>query len=223
MPKPKPNRLQSLRKDATVVTSKLRIVGGQFRGRQIEYSGDRRTRPMKDSIREALFNLIGGFVAGRCAFDLFAGTGAIGLEALSRGASQAIFVERHFPTARIIKQNLASLDENLPATVHTSDTFFWIRQFLKTKSDWPTEPWLVFCSPPYSLYEERGAELMSLLAEFTKAAPAGSVVVVETSDDFDTSQLPDDVYWRIRHYPPAFLCVWRPDSFDNNASVGPNS
>ncbi|MEQ1902836.1 MAG: RsmD family RNA methyltransferase [Pirellulaceae bacterium] len=196
-------------------TSKLRIVGGTFRGRQIEYSGDLRTRPMKDSIRESLFNLIGAFLPGRCVFDLFAGTGAVGIEALSRGASQAIFVERHFPTAKIIRQNLASLADNLPAIVDTSDTFFWVRQFFKKQDKWPTEPWVVFCCPPYGLYRQRTKDVMGILAQFIELAPAGSVVVAETPNDFDTSLLPNADNWRNREYSPALLCVWRPPSYEN--------
>ncbi len=60
----------------------LRIIGGQFRGRRLRYGGDPRTRPMKDRLREAVFNLIGPMVRGTHALDLFAGTGALGLEAL---------------------------------------------------------------------------------------------------------------------------------------------
>ena len=73
---------------ASADVGKLRIIGGKFRGRQIEYSGDPVTRPMKDITREACFNLVGAYVDGKAAFDLFAGTGAIGLEALSRGATR---------------------------------------------------------------------------------------------------------------------------------------
>src|SRR5687768_13415002 len=87
------------RDDDASRAGKLRIVGGKFRHRLIEYSGDERTRPMKDRVREAVFNLIGPRVVGKRAIDLFAGTGAIGLEALSRGASHAVLLERHFPTA----------------------------------------------------------------------------------------------------------------------------
>ncbi len=60
----------------------LRIIGGVHRGRKLEYSGDPRTRPMKDRVREAVFNLLGPDVAGKYVIDLFAGTGALGLEAL---------------------------------------------------------------------------------------------------------------------------------------------
>ena len=76
----------------------LRIVGGKLRGRPLAYSGDQRTRPMKDRVREAVFNLLGPAVVGSHAIDLFAGTGALGLEAISRGAVRATFLERHLPT-----------------------------------------------------------------------------------------------------------------------------
>ena len=97
---------------------KLRIIGGTFRGRIIDYSGDPVTRPMKDNIREALFNLVGGWVKEKAVFDLFAGTGAIGLEAISRGASTATMIERHFPTVKIIEQNIQTLDVSPVSYTH---------------------------------------------------------------------------------------------------------
>ncbi len=77
----------------------LRIIGGEFRHRHLHYSGDLRTRPMKDRLREAIFNLIGPEIRGKHAIDLFAGTGALGLEAISRGAARATLIEQHHPTA----------------------------------------------------------------------------------------------------------------------------
>lgn len=170
---------------------------------------------MKDNTRESLFNLIGGFVEGRCAFDLFAGSGAVGIEALSRGATRAFFIERHIPTAKIIRQNLQSLASDLPATVEAADTFFWTRQFFKNRKNWPTEPWIVFCCPPYALYDARGDELMELLAWFMKESPSGSVVVAEVPENFPANRLPDSAAWRVRAYNPALLCVWRPKSYEN--------
>src|SRR5688572_20874387 len=107
--------------------TKLRIIGGKHRGRLIEYSGDERTRPMKDRVREAVFNLVGPRVVGKLAIDLFAGTGALGLEALSRGAAKAIFLERHFPTAGIIRRNAATLGVADQCSVLPADTFIWAR------------------------------------------------------------------------------------------------
>ena len=123
---------------------KLRIVGGRFKGRAIGYSGDPVTRPMKDNIREAVFNLVGGWVPGKIAFDLFAGTGAMGLEAISRGASKAVLIERHIPTIRIIEENVRILGDDLPVTIETSDSFFWLRQFLKSPALRRKDPWVVF-------------------------------------------------------------------------------
>jgi 16S rRNA (guanine966-N2)-methyltransferase len=186
---------------------KLRIIGGRFRGRQIDYSGDPVTRPMKDVTREACFNLAGGYIDGKAVLDLFAGTGAIGLEAISRGATQAFFVERHIPTVRIIESNVQTLDKDMNAKVSTSDTFFWVRQFLKKKEEWPTEPWAVFCCPPYALFVDRGDDILLMLSSLLSAAPAGSMFVVESDERFKTRELPDEITWQTRHYPPAYISI----------------
>ena len=191
-------------------TGKLRIVGGKFRGRLIDYSGDPVTRPMKDNIREALFNLVGGWVKGKIAFDLFAGTGAMGLEALSRGATKCFFVERHIPTVRVIQRNVFGLDPDLPVAISSSDTFFWVRQFLKSPKQWPAQPWIVFCCPPYSLYVDRMDDVLDLVGGLMEIAPKGSVFVVESDSRFDSGLLPDPESWSIRKYSPAVVAVRRP-------------
>jgi 16S rRNA (guanine(966)-N(2))-methyltransferase RsmD len=195
-------------------SGKLRIIGGRFRGRQIDYPGDLRTRPMKDNIREALFNLVGGWIPGKLAIDLFAGSGAIGLEAISRGASHAILIERHLPTAKMMQANVASLAKDLPVNIEISDTFFWLRQFLKQPAPNSELAWAVFCSPPYSLFQEQKQELLTAIQELMNAAPLGSLIVVESDDSFDTNELPLAVHWRIRHYAPAVISIWKTEDDD---------
>jgi len=190
--------------------SRIRIIGGTYRGRTLEYSGDQRTRPMKDNIREALFNLVGGFLEGKLAIDLFAGTGAIGLEALSRGAAAVILNERHLPTARIIQRNVAALGSELPVRIESADSYFWVRQFLKQPPAEAHLPWAIFCSPPYSHFVHHREELMKSLADLMTAAPPESLIVVESDERFSPTDLPDPEAWRIRHYSPATLFVWRP-------------
>ena len=186
---------------------KLRIVGGKFRGRQVEYSGDPVTRPMKDNIREALFNLVGGWVNGKVVLDLFAGTGAIGLEAISRGAKKAFLIERHIPTVRIITENVQSLDPDLPVEIATSDTFFWVRQFLKNPDNLPTDPWVVFCCPPYAFYEEREQDVLQMLENLIAAAPPASIFVVEFDSRFSEKKLPNAEQWTTRKYSPALVAI----------------
>lgn len=164
---------------------------------------------MKDNIREAVFNLIGGYVDGKFALDLFGGTGAMGLEAISRGASRATIVERHIPTVRIIKQNVDALGIDDVVEVATGDTFFWGRQFIKQKDTWPTQPWVVLCCPPYDFYVQRWEELQTLIQELLDGAPEQSLLVVESDDRFDTQLLPDADRWEVRQYAPARVAIYK--------------
>jgi len=186
---------------------KLRIIGGTFRGRVIDYSGDPVTRPMKDNVREALFNLVGGWVKGKNVFDLFAGTGAIGLEAISRGAVGATMIERHFPTVKIIEQNIQTLDVASAAQVHASDTFFWVRKFIKEPVSQTTDAWMVFCCPPYDFFVDRTEELMTMLDSLIALAPPESIFVVESDRRFEHDQLPMADKWAIREYSPAAIAT----------------
>jgi 16S rRNA (guanine966-N2)-methyltransferase len=192
---------------------KLRIVGGKYRGRLIQYSGDPVTRPMKDHTREALFNLVGGWVKEKACFDLFAGTGAIGIESISRGASQALLVERHIPTVRIIRENVQSIDPEMNVQIEGSDSFFWVRDFIAQQEKWPLEPWVVFCCPPYALFQEKGEAMIQMIESMLNAAPQGSLIAVESDADFDSEQLPlldgSDASWEARHYAPAVIYVFK--------------
>jgi 16S rRNA (guanine966-N2)-methyltransferase len=183
----------------------VRIIGGQFRGRKLAYSGDLRTRPMKDRLREAVFNLVGPEVRGTHAVDLFAGTGALGLEALSRGAARATFIEQHFPTADLIRQNAAVLGVEGAIDVVGGNTFFWARHSPKLSE----VRWVVFCSPPYCFYVERAAEMLELIGGLLQAAPDESTFVVEADERFDFGQLPDPAAWDVRAYAPAVVGIYR--------------
>jgi len=181
----------------------LRIIGGDFRGRKLIYSGDLRTRPMKDRVREAVFNLLRKKVEGTYALDLFAGTGALGLEAVSRGAVGATFIERHFPTAKIIEQNMELLGIEDCCEVIPGSAFVWSR-----KMEMPQEyPWLVFCSPPYAFYQEQTATMLEFIQRFVDAAPSQSLIVVESNEEFDTALLPQANSWDVRVYPPAVISI----------------
>lgn len=184
----------------------LRIIGGKLRGSRLAYAGDRRVRPMKDRVREATFNLIHSYVAGTLALDLFAGTGALGLEALSRGAARCVFTEQHFPTARVIRQNIEALGLTDRAELLTGDVFLRYRAL--SESTFPRDlPWLVFCSPPYRFFNERTGELLELLSRFWELAPPRSLLIAESDTTFDWSGFDALGPWEIRRYPPAVLGI----------------
>ncbi len=188
MPK-KPATPEPLRND-----SELKIIGGTMRGRKLNYHGDPVTRPMKHRVREAIFNLIGVEAKGRHAFDLFAGTGALGIEALSRGAERLTLIERHIPTSRVIRQNLAELGVIEQSELLETSALLWGQ-------------WLVFISPPYSFFVDRVAEMLALITALQTHAPEQSTLVVETDQRFDFTPLGDA--WDVREYPPARVGLWR--------------
>ncbi len=179
-----------------------RIIGGELRHRRLECTLDSRTRPMKDRVRESLFDLIGTDVKRAIAIDLFAGSGAIGFEALSRGAAQVIFAERHFPTADAISRNARALGVEDRIDVRAGDVLLWAKRLPPLPQ---TAPWLIFISPPWSFFSERWDELLALLQAMLQAAPSRSTFVVEADVAFDPLLLPRSATWEARPMPPAVL------------------
>lgn len=199
----------------------LRIVGGRFRGSKLLYSGDPRVRPMKDRLREAVFNLVGPSVRGKHAVDLFAGTGALGLEAISRGARRATLIEQHVPSVGIIRSNVAHLGVESLCQVVTADVFIW----QKRQPELGSGPWVVFCSPPYDFYVDRCDAMLDLIARLIGWAPPESILVVEADARFDPTQLPAPNSWDVRSYPPAVVGIYRkcPQEIDLSSSLKKSS
>ncbi len=159
---------------------------------------------MKDRVREVVFNLLGPSIRGKYAVDLFAGTGALGLEAISRGAVGGMFVEQHYPTSRVIEDNIRTLDIESQTQVLAADTFIWMRRHEELPR---STPWVVFCSPPYDFYVDRSEEMLRLIAEVVAAAPPESLIVVESDARFDWQQLEEPDTWPLRQFPPAVLGI----------------
>ncbi len=192
--------------DSREPASVPRIIGGTLGGRKLIFAVSQdRTRPMKDRTREAVFNLVGPSVRGKHAIDLFAGTGALGFEALSRGAAAATLVEQHFPTAATIRRNAAELGVSEQTGVMAASAFIWAQE---DGLDQQT-PWLVFCSPPYAFYIERREAMLTLINGLLTRAPADSILIVEADRRFDLAQLPAVEQWDVREYPPAVVAIYR--------------
>ena len=162
---------------------------------------------MKDRLRESVFGRLGQRVVGSHAIDLFAGTGALGFEALSRGAARATFIERHRPTAELVRRNAAALGVEPCLTIIPGDVFRWIDRWLADRVGLGAEHWLVFCSPPYDFYVDRAEAIRSLIARLLDAAPDGSLMVVESDERFDFAVLPEPNRWDVRRHRPAVVGI----------------
>ena len=122
---------------------RLRIVAGNWRSRLLEIADVPGLRPTSERVRETLFNWLAPHIEGARCLDLFAGTGALGLEALSRGAASVVFVERSRPAVNVLEKNARALDAP-DAVIHHGDAL----EFLKTLE--PSSFDVVFLDPPFA-------------------------------------------------------------------------
>jgi 16S rRNA (guanine966-N2)-methyltransferase len=125
--------------------STLRIIAGTYKGLRLDGPKGKRLRPTADRVREAIFNILGYDLSELWVLDLFAGTGAMGLEALSRGAAFVVMVEQHPAAIRLIGRNLAGCGNPENVRVHKLD----LRRGLKRLTDQNYSFDLVFLDPPY--------------------------------------------------------------------------
>ena len=123
--------------------NQLRIIGGEFRGRRLHFPDGKGLRPTADRVRETLFNWLQGELQGRQELDLYAGSGALGIEALSRGAAGVVFVERARTAAQQLRANLASLGVEGQTRVEQTDALQWLARDGQRYD-------LVFLDPPYA-------------------------------------------------------------------------
>lgn len=150
----------------------MRVIAGSARGRPLKAPPGRAARPTSDRVREAMFSSLAGDVPGAVVLDLFAGTGALGIEALSRGAAAATFVERDASTIAVLRDNVDRADVGDRATIVRGDAGTFVRATA-------AEPFsVVLCDPPY---DEPLVDVLDLLTELAAAGGLASdaVVVVE--------------------------------------------
>jgi 16S rRNA (guanine966-N2)-methyltransferase len=150
----------------------VRVIAGTHGGRRLTAPPGSRTRPTSDRVREALFSILGARVDGARVLDLFAGSGALGIEALSRGAESAVFVDDAPAAIRAIRANLEALD--LSADVRRGDAL----RFLGAASGDGAQYDLLFLDPPYRLADT----LAGRLSEAIPAVLAPGAVAVAESD-----------------------------------------
>lgn len=153
----------------------VRVIAGQFRSRPLIAPKGLDTRPTSDRLRETLFNVLAPRISGSIFLDLYAGSGAVGIEALSRGAREAIFVENADPALRSIRTNLASLGIRGGYALEARP----VAAALKRLSDAGKVANLVFLDPPYSATAEYESTLTLLGGECRQLLAPDAIVIAE--------------------------------------------
>lgn len=150
----------------------MRVIAGKYRSRTLRSLKGQALRPTSDRLRETLFNVLGPTVSGSTFVDLYAGTGAVGIEAISRGARHAIFAEQHAPAAALIRKNLESLGIGCEAEVLSMNATRAIERLEAKK----IHAQFIFLDPPYAADLEYETAL-DALGESPLLAPDGRVIV----------------------------------------------
>jgi 16S rRNA (guanine(966)-N(2))-methyltransferase RsmD len=161
----------------------MRIIAGTFRSRQLKSLKGLALRPTSDRLRESLFNVLADRIPGCHFLDVFAGTGAVGIEALSRGAAGVVFIENHSPAATLIQQNLDSLGVSGCARILKLDALRALQRLAEEHNLASTPFDIVFLDPPYAAAEEYG-RVLAFLGSAAFLAPGG-LVIAEHRRTFD--------------------------------------
>ncbi len=183
----------------------MRISGGQWRGRSILTPKGEQTRPTSGRVREALFNIIGHDFSGLRVLDLFAGSGALGLEALSRGAEHGSFVENHMNALKALNANISALDCRDQTTVYSHSAAAMIPKLQGTQFDF------IVADPPYDLQIQNiyaGEWVFYSVIEHKLLSPNGILVIEARQDPSDSLKDQLDV----RRYGDTCLWIFKPTS-----------
>jgi 16S rRNA (guanine(966)-N(2))-methyltransferase RsmD len=165
----------------------MRIIAGMHRGRRILPPATDSTRPITDRVKQSLFDHLAPRIEGATVLDLFAGTGSMGLESLSRGAARATFFESDRSAVKVLRQNIDALKLTPLSTVISADLFKW---FDNSAADPPLQADLVFLDPPYRFLIERPEDLRRLALQLAKRHLAPDAIVIFRHDGDDVLEMP---------------------------------
>ncbi len=190
----------------------MRITGGEWCGRKIRVPASDAVRPTQDRVRESLFSIVMHSVPGARFLDLFAGSGAVGLEALSRGAAEAFFVEADRTCAHTLRLNLAAFGVDPRAATAQTDAIKWVKACGKNrKFD------IIFADPPYRLAREEGFQALAALACEQECLKKGGLLITETDSDTPAAALQGFECLRDRAYGHTRLAVYKRLSEEHEA------
>lgn len=161
----------------------MRVVSGEYKGRFLKAVPGTSTRPTTDKVKEAIFNIIGPYFSGGIILDLFAGSGGLGIEALSRGVEKGIFVDRDGKAIQVINENIQSLELGNRAEVYRNDAGRALKAIQKRELKFN----YIFLDPPYK--QQQLIKLLETINQEQLLEPKGIVLCEHASE----IKLPDSI------------------------------
>jgi 16S rRNA (guanine966-N2)-methyltransferase len=176
--------------------TQVRIVAGSLRGRKLTVVVHEGMRPTPQLVREALFSILGNAVPGRVFYDVFAGTGVVGLESVSRGATSARLIEKDPKQVTAIQKYADEFGIGDKVQVLRADAYRWAERWVPPG----TAPVNLFLSPPFPDLSEKAEDFLGLVRLLLEKAPDESVLTIQAEDGFPVDRLPDLPAWDVRKY-----------------------
>ncbi len=181
----------------------MRIIAGKHKSRKLTALEGLNTRPMTDKMKETIFNIIGPYLNGDVVLDLFGGSGALSLEAISRGASHVDIVELSREAIRIIKENIASLREEDSITIYHLDYQLALNTFAREKKKFD----LIFLDPPYRL--DIIKEIIDFLIANEMLADEGIIVCQYQRNNYFPEETKILKIRKNFHYGSSEVCIYQ--------------
>ena len=170
----------------------MRIISGKFKGKKLHQPLDNLTRPLRDMVKEAIFNFLAHSehikinMKEACILDLFSGSGSFGLECISRQAKKVVFCENYEPALRVLKKNIKSLNEVKKIEINTQDIYEMLdSQNFKNRFN------LIFLDPPFK--EQKVNELLSLINKSDILEKDGLIILHRNKKSKDTLNMKYDI------------------------------
>jgi len=178
----------------------VRIISGKYKGNLVSFQADH-IRPTTDRVKESQFNILAGYIENSSVLDLFAGTGSLGIEALSRDAREVVFVEQHKKSIEIIRKNLQKLKVAEPTQIIGKDVISYLKKYTGEPFD------IIFADPPFT--QEMAHDVM-LAAANAPIFHSGTIMTIESGR---REKIDDDygsiIRYDVREFGDKFLSFFK--------------
>ncbi|MHB9031535.1 MAG: 16S rRNA (guanine(966)-N(2))-methyltransferase RsmD [Anaerolineae bacterium] len=189
----------------------MRVISGRAKGRRLLPVPGDTTRPITDRVKESLFDILADDVIDSTWLDLFAGTGGVGIEALSRGAARVVFVDKVRKAIDILRRNLELTELADGAELHTADAFRYLRQALPGSFDY------VYIAPPQ--YADLWAKALTVVDERRLVAPGGTAIIQIYPKELHSLPLQHLSMSQERRYGSTLLVFYTANQAEDGESV----
>ncbi|WEV71547.1 16S rRNA (guanine(966)-N(2))-methyltransferase RsmD [Lactobacillus sp. ESL0785] len=180
----------------------MRIISGKYAKRNLFTLKSQKTRPTSDKVKESLFNSLGQFFTGGEVLDLYGGSGALGIEAVSRGCSHATLVDINYAATAIIRKNVALTKEEDRFSVYKMSSAAALKKFAQDGQKFD----LIFLDPPYAK-QRIASDMQKMLAGNLLTSKA--IIVAETDDETQLGEIPDFTLIKVHHLGKTIVRFYR--------------